>query len=129
MNIYLWGFSILVILLDKLVLGIFLDLSTVFSVSVLWLDLDLSNDLTLSYLLLLGVSTILLDACYLSVLLTVSIFCFADIGGVMASFAKLCFVFPFLSTICRNMSGYVLMGCPAARLETMTLVIHSFVLV
>ena len=34
------GFSILVLLLDKLVLGIVLDLSTVFSVSVLWVDHD-----------------------------------------------------------------------------------------
>ena len=70
------GFSILVILLDKLVRGIDLDLFTVFSVSVLWLYLDLSNDLPLSVLLLLGVSTVLLDACDVSVLLTVSIFCF-----------------------------------------------------
>ena len=42
------GFSILVLLLDKLGLGIYLDSFTVFYVSVLWVDLDLSIDLTLS---------------------------------------------------------------------------------
>ena len=31
--------------------------------------------------------------------------------------------------LCRNMSGHVLMGHPDARLETMALVIHSYVLV
>ena len=56
------GFSILVLLLDKLVLTIDLDLSNVFSVSVFWLNLDLSIDLNLSVLLLLDVSTALLDA-------------------------------------------------------------------
>ena len=59
------GFSILVILLDTLVLEKDLDLYTVFtmfSVSVLWVDLDLSNDLTLLDLLLMYVSTVLLDA-------------------------------------------------------------------
>ena len=30
---------------------------------------------------------------------------------------------------CRNMSGHALVGCPAARLETMVLVIISYVLV
>ena len=30
---------------------------------------------------------------------------------------------------CKNMSGYAFMGHPAARLETMTLVIHLYVLV
>ena len=57
------GFYILVILLDKIVLEIDLDLFNVFSVSVLWVELYLSIDLTLSVLLLLGVSTVLLDAC------------------------------------------------------------------
>ena len=69
----------MVIVLDKLVLEIDLDLFTVFtvfSVSVILLDLDLSNDLPFSYLLLLDVSTFLLDACDLSVLLTVSIYIF-----------------------------------------------------
>ena len=68
------GFSILVLLLDKIFLITDLDLSTVLSVSVLWVDLDLSITLTFSVSLLLGVSTVLLDACDLSVLLTVSIF-------------------------------------------------------
>ena len=68
------GFSILVLSLDKLVFGIDLDLFTVFSMSVLWVDLDLSNDLTFSVLLLLGVSTVLLDTFDFSVLLTVSMF-------------------------------------------------------
>ena len=54
------SFYILVLLLDKLVLGIDLDLSAVFSVSIIWVDLDLYIDLTLSFLLLLGVSTFLL---------------------------------------------------------------------
>ena len=67
LKLFLWisiyqGFSIPVILLDKLVLGIDLNLLTVFSVSVLWVDLDLSNYLTFYELLLLGVSTVLLDA-------------------------------------------------------------------
>ena len=69
-------FSILVLLLDKLILGIYLDLSNMFSVSVILVYLDLSIDLTLSVLLLLGVSTFLLDACDFYVLLTVSIFFF-----------------------------------------------------
>ena len=62
---------------DKLVLKIDPDLFTlltVLSVSVLFIDLGLSNDLPLSDLLLLDVSTFLLDACYFSVLFTVSIF-------------------------------------------------------
>ena len=70
-SIYL-GFSILVLLLDKKVLEIDPDLATVFtvfSVPVLWVDLDLSNNLTLSDLLLLGVSTVLLNACEFSVFL------------------------------------------------------------
>ena len=59
------GFPILVILLDKLVFEIDLDLFTVLtgiSVSVIWVDLELSKYLPLSYLLLLDVSTVLLDA-------------------------------------------------------------------
>ena len=70
------GSSILLLLLDKLVLGIDLNLFTVFSVSVIWVDLDLYIDLSVSVLLLLGVSTVLLDACDLYVLLTLSIFFF-----------------------------------------------------
>ena len=70
------GFYILVILLDKLVLGIELDLFTVFSMPVIWIKLDLYIKLIVSVLLLLGVSTVLLDAYDVSVLLTVSIFCF-----------------------------------------------------
>ena len=69
-------FSVLVLLLDKLVLEIDLDLFTVFSVSVIWLEPDLSNNLILSVLLLLGVLTVFLDACDCSVLLFVSIFFF-----------------------------------------------------
>ena len=57
------GFSTMVLLLKKFDLGIDLDLSTVFSVSVIWVDLELSNDLTVSVLLILGVSTVLLNAC------------------------------------------------------------------
>ena len=73
------GFYILVHLLDKLVLEIDFDLLTVltvFCVSVLLVYLYLSNYLTFSDLLLLDVSTVLLDACDLYVLLTVSIFFF-----------------------------------------------------
>ena len=40
-------FPILVLILDKLVLGIYLDLFTLFSMSVFFVDLDLSIDLTL----------------------------------------------------------------------------------
>ena len=76
-HLFLMIFSILVLLLDKLVLGIELDLSTVFSMSVILEDIDLSIDLTLSVLLLLGVSTVLLDAFDFSILLTVPILFFA----------------------------------------------------
>ena len=58
------GFTILVLLLDNLVLEIDLDIFTllaVFYMSVLLLDPDLSDDLPLSYLFLLYVSTVLLD--------------------------------------------------------------------
>ena len=82
------GLYILVLLLDKLVLEIDLDLFillTVFSMSVLWLDLDLSKDLPCSDLFLLDISTVLLGACDFSVLLTVSIFFFDDIGDLLAS--------------------------------------------
>ena len=34
-----------------------------------------------------------------------------------------------IGDICKNMSGHALMGRPASRLETMALVIHSYVLV
>ena len=85
------GFSVLVLFSDKL--GIEIDshlftLLTVFSASVIWVDLDLSNYVSLSYFLMMGVSTFLLDACNFSVLLTVSIFLFA-MAGVIASFATL----------------------------------------
>ena len=53
---------ILLLLLDKLVLAIYFDLFTlltVFSVSVLLVDLDLSNHLYFSDLLILYVSTVL----------------------------------------------------------------------
>ena len=56
-------FSILVLILDKLVPGIDLDLSNVLTVSVLWVDLYLYIYLTVSVLLLLYASTVLLDAC------------------------------------------------------------------
>ena len=64
---------------------------TVSYVSVLLVDPYLSNDLTLSDLLLLDLSIFILDACDFSVLLTVSILFFA-MGGVMASFTTLGFV-------------------------------------
>ena len=63
----------MVLLLYKFVLRVDLDLSTVFTVTVLWGNLYFSNNLTLSVLLLFGVSNFLLDACNFSVLLTVSI--------------------------------------------------------
>ena len=62
-NIYFFGFSILLLLSEKLADEIDLDLFSVFteySVSFLWVDLDLSNDLDLyndiplSDLLLMG---------------------------------------------------------------------------
>ena len=65
------------ILLDKLVLKIDFDLFTlltVFSVTVLLVDLDLSNYLPFSDLLILDVSTVLLYDCDISVFFTVSIF-------------------------------------------------------
>ena len=80
------GFSILVILLDKLVLEIDLALFTVFNVfyvSVFLLYPDLYNNLTLSGLLLLGVSTVLLDAYGFSFLLTVSIVFIRSSGGFL----------------------------------------------
>ena len=81
----------MVLLLDKLVLGIDLDLSNMFSVSVILVYLDLSIDLTLSVLLLLVVSIVLLDACDFYIFLTVSIFFFSKIRGVMASFTTVGF--------------------------------------
>ena len=71
--------------LDKLVIVIDLGLFTMFSVSVILVDLDLYIDLTLSFLLILGVSTVLFDACDLSVLLTASILCFAELGGLISN--------------------------------------------
>ena len=55
----------------------------------------------MSVLLLLGVFTVLLDACDFSVLLTVSILSFAEIGGVMASSSTFCSDLPYLSTLSR----------------------------
>ena len=65
--------------------------------SVFLADLNLSDDLPFSVLLLLGVSVVLLDACDFSILLTVSIFFFDEIGGVMDSFTTLYFLSFFLS--------------------------------
>ena len=92
-------FYILILLWDKLLLGIDFDLSTVFSVSVFFADLYLSIDLTLSVLLLLGVFTVLLDACDFSVLLTTSIIFFSEIGGVKAFFTTLSIFHLFLNHV------------------------------
>ena len=89
----------MVLLLDKFVLGIDLDLSNEFSVLVLWVDLDLYNDLTVSVILILGASNVLLDACDFSVLLNVSIFFFAEIEVLMDYFTTFCFDLYFLSTM------------------------------
>ena len=62
-------YSVLVLILDKLVPGIDLHLSTLLTVSVHLPYLDLSIDLTLSVLLLLDVSNVLFDACDFSVFL------------------------------------------------------------
>ena len=70
-----------------------------FYVSVLLVELDLTNYLIVSVLLLLGVSTVLLDACDLSVLLTVSSFFFSEIGGVMDSSTTFSFDFTYFSTM------------------------------
>ena len=78
----------------KLVFEIDIDsfsLLTLFPVSVILVHLDLSNDLALSDLLLLYLSTVLLDDCGFSILLTVSIF-FLAMGVVMDSFTALVFV-------------------------------------
>ena len=98
-------FYILLLFPGELVLETELDLFTlltVFSVSVIWVDINLTNDLPLSYLLLLDVYTFLLDACDFSALLTVSIFFFV-MGGVIAYFTTLGFVpmsvFPYLTTV------------------------------
>ena len=53
----------------------------------------------MSVLLLLGVYTVLLDACDFYVLLTVLILFFSEIGGVMDSSTTFCFDFPYLSTM------------------------------
>ena len=90
---YIWGFSILVILFEWFDLEIDLDLSTVFYVSVFWVYLDLSNGLTVSVL-----STVLLDACDLSILLTASFFP-SEIGGVVDYSTTVCFDFPSLWTM------------------------------
>ena len=59
-------------------------------VSVLLLDLDLSNDLPSSYLFLMDVSTFLSDYCDFYVFLTLSMFFFAMEG--VASFTTLGYV-------------------------------------
>ena len=53
----------------------------------------------MSFLLLLGISTILLDAFDLSVFLTVPILFFSEIGGVMAYSTTFCFDLHYLSTM------------------------------
>ena len=53
------------------------------------------NDIALEELVCLILATVLLDAFNLSVLLTVLIFFFSEIGGVMDFFTTLGFVFPF----------------------------------
>ena len=53
----------------------------------------------MSVLLLLGVSTVILDDCDFSLLLTVSIFFFSEIRGVMAYLTTIGYVFFFLSTM------------------------------
>ena len=77
------GFSILVLLSEKLADEIDLYLFSVFTVSSvsvllvdpdLYNDLDLSNDLPLSDLLLMDLYFLLLDAYGLSVFFTVTIF-------------------------------------------------------
>ena len=77
-----FGFYFLVLLSEKLADEIDFDLSSVFTVSsvlVLWLYLDLYYYLNLSYdpplsdLFLMDLYFLLLDACGLSILLTVSI--------------------------------------------------------
>ena len=57
------------------------------------------NDIALTALVCSIPATVLLDACDFSFLLTVSIFFFSEIGGVMASFATLGLVLLFLSTM------------------------------
>ena len=103
--LFMWVLFILVHLLDKLVLELdpyLFTLLTVFSVSVLWVDFDLSNDLPYSDLIIMDVSTFLLDTSDLSILLTVSILFFAMVR-VMASFTTLGFIpmplFPTLTTV------------------------------
>ena len=71
----------LVLFPDEIVLEIDLDLFTLLtmsSVSVFWVDIDLSNYSHFSDLLMLDVSNFLSDACDLSVLLNVSIFFFCN---------------------------------------------------
>ena len=55
--------------------------------------------LTVPVLFILGASTVLLDACYFSVLVTALILFFSEIGGVMASYTTLGFDLPSLSTM------------------------------
>ena len=94
------GFSILVLLSEELADEIDLDLFSFFTVryiSVLWLDLDLSNDidssndLPFSDLLLMDLFIFLLDACALSVSLTASLFFFNGMSDGFLHHISFCF--------------------------------------
>ena len=103
------GFYILVLLLDSLVLKIDLDLFTVllmFFLSFLWVYLNLYNDSPLSYLLLMDVSTVLLNACDFYVVFIVSILLFAMVV-VMASFTILGFFSMAVSSSLKTVSVVV----------------------
>ena len=77
-----------VLLSDKLVPGI---------------DLDLCILLTVSVLLFLEVSTVSLDVCDFYVLSTVSILFFDEIGDMLASLTK----FTFISLLCKLCQYFV----------------------
>ena len=94
------SFGGFVILSEKLADEIDLDLFIIFTVSyvsVVWVDLDLSNEIDLSNdqflsdLLLMDLSFYLLDTCGLSISLNVSIL-FVAIGWVVDSFTTVGFV-------------------------------------
>ena len=75
-----FGCSMLILLSDKLADEIDLDFFNVFTeyyISVILEALDLSSDIPFFYSLIMDLSFLLLDACGLSVLLTVSILFFA----------------------------------------------------
>ena len=96
-NICFCGFSILVLILDKLVPGIDLHLSTLLTVSVHLPYLDLSIDLPLSVLLLLDVSNVLFDACDFSVFLLCQFFFWNRRSDGFPHHITFCF--PFFSTV------------------------------